>query len=392
MNIYVTGINFKTANLELREQVSFTKSGIKEILQNLKKDDNILGGVLLCTCNRTELYITTKEKTNPVKVLCTYANVDIKDFRKHIYCKEGKEALNYLFELTCGFHSMIFGEDQILTQVKEALVIAKEAQGADATLSTLFRYAITSAKKVKTNVTFKRVNPSVASATLELLLPFINDNKGAKALIIGNGEIGRLMCEELINSGVDVTLTLRTYRHGETVVPFGCKTIDYYKREDAMANCNILISATASAHHTVSYDMIASLKNKPNYIIDLAVPRDIEPKVQEIEGVKYYDVDSIGKQSTSINEVEIQKARKYIDEELKRFYDWQVIHSCAGDISQIKQMAVKSISAKINDDMGEKEKIEYAITKTVDFILYSLKENASDQMVIDAINSVARRV
>ncbi|MEN8904349.1 MAG: glutamyl-tRNA reductase [Clostridiales bacterium] len=326
MNIVMVGIDYKITSIELRENISFTSIEVRKSLLRMKENYNISGVVIISTCNRTEVYISydkSEVEIDPISFFCEAAKFCERDFKNHLYIKKDEKAMSYLFELACGIHSMIFGEDQIISQVKEAIHIAKEEKASDATLNTLFRYVVTCAKKVKTQLVLRSVSPSVASYSIKLLEEFISKNYKTKALVIGNGVIGRMVCEELLLKGCKVFVTKRTCNNKETIVPIGCITIDYEQRETLIHQVDILISATSSPHQTISHKMIAVCEKKPEYVIDLAVPRDIDPEIQRIEGMHYYNIDTLGKTGRRDNSKEIESMKILIREYMGKFQKWK---------------------------------------------------------------------
>ena len=394
MNVFMIGISHQTADIEYRERVSHTRSNIKKLLRHSKHLQHVSGAVILSTCNRTELYISSKiclDEIDLKKMFCEYFQVSYDDFFSHVYVMASKDVIAYLFELACGIHSMILGEDQIITQVKDALQLAIEEDASDATLNTLFRYAVTCAKKVKTEVALKAVSPSAAKQAVDILRGFIKSNPKCRALVIGNGEVGIGVCSELVSAGCEVYITLRAYKHSKTVVPYGCKTIDYEQRTAFMTNVDILISATASPHHTITYEMLSNINKKPNYIIDLAMPRDIDPKVKSYEDIIYYDIDSIGSGALKDNSNEIAAIKHTIKEQINKFNEWEAIRNCHRDIEEIKKYALENIVSGIDPDLCEKDKIEKAIIKTLELVFYSLKEDSVSGVTRNIINTVEAR-
>ncbi len=378
----MAGIDYCTAALEHRENFSFTKSKVREIIKDINKDYNI-GVVLLCTCNRTEIYISgDKKKTtiDPVTILCKYAGVDFNKYKKFFFIKENEEVAKHLMEVASGLHSMIFGEDQIISQVKDAVKVSNEENVSNPILNTLFRYAITCAKKVKSSVLLRSVCPSVAKRAVELLKGDIKENLDFKVLVIGNGEVGRSVCNLLTLSGCKVYITLRTCKNRDTIVPSGCIPINYNLRQEYFEKVNAVISATSSPHHTISYQMLKECNRLPDYIIDLAVPRDVDPVVSTIEGIKHYNIDTIGKCGLKNNSKEIEIVNGIVEKQMKKFYQWFVIHKYAKDITFVKNLTIKKVTESLQKDLTEDEKIEKAISKTIDYIMYSIKDDISEEI------------
>jgi glutamyl-tRNA reductase len=386
----MAGIDYLTAKLEYRERFSFTKRKIREIINEINKKYNI-GVVLLCTCNRTEIYISVNSENNtidPVKLLCEHTDVNLNEYRQLFFINQNSDAVKHLMEVASGLHSMVFGEDQIISQVKDAIQISNEEKASDPILNTIFRYAVTCAKEVKASVLLRSVCPSVAESTVELIQEGIKANPNFKVLVIGNGEVGRSVCKKLIQSECKVYMTLRTYKHGETIVLSGCIPIDYDLRREYLEKVDAVISTTLSPHHTISYKMLSECSKKPEYVIDLAVPRDIDPKVAAIKGIKYYNIDTIGECVLKDNSREIETVNEIIEKQMSKCNEWFTIHKFADDIAYIKNLTAKKIMDNLSKDLTEEEKIEKVVSKTIDYILYSIKDDISKDMLLKIINEI----
>ena len=385
MKIAMTGIDHKTADLELRESVGFTVGQIKELLPKIKSKYELSGVVLISTCNRTEMYVSYKEGKvlcSPRDMLCEAAGVVNANLHSCFQTRWGEAACSYLFEVASGIHSLLFGDDQIVTQVRGAVELAQEMKVSDAKLNSLFRNAITCAKIVKSRVVLKGVSTSVATQCRSVLSEFTKTKPKAKVVVIGNGAIGRLVCHELYMAGCDVYVTFRQYKHHDLQIPHGCKAIDYAERENYFEGADIVVSATASPHYTVTYKMIDSLQCKPKYLFDLAVPRDIEPQVKDIAGVLHYDIDSMGTGAQKDNSKEVAEVLSLVGIQLGKFYDWLKVHECRGNIDVVKSIVVPKIVRNIDKRDSREAQLEQAVDKTLDFVLYSFKEQLSDEMLV----------
>ncbi len=340
MSISLVYLDYKSAEINVREKFSFTSSKTREILVDLKRNEDISGCVLLSTCNRTELYISGPEISDPglCELLCRQYGVNDEKISGLLNIKRDKEAMLHLMEVACGLQSMVLYEDQILAQVKNAAKTAREEETADSVLETLFRLGITAAKKAKTQVKIKAIPSSAADKAITDL----SGNycfAGRKVLVIGNGEIGRTCSKRLIELGAQVTVTLRSYRHGEVIVPDGCNTIQYAEREQFLEKADVVISATASPHFTITFDMVKKLEKQPVLFVDLALPRDIEPGVGDLPGICCYNLDMFYTDYSGINRNEINEIKEIIDHYILQYERWSSFHkinSFTGKISSIK--------------------------------------------------------
>lgn len=288
MNLVMSGTDHTISGVEKRERMSLTPEKQREILEYTKDCPEISGAVLLSTCNRVELYLSLTEGAHITADDVLSANGIV--FPDGHYTYTGKEVYSHLAALACGAKSRIFGEDQILSQVKRAIAFSREWGAADSILEVLFRTAVTAAKKVKTCVKYSAGEDAAALAVES----FIREKSGGnRVLVIGSGEMGRLNAGYLQSRGYDVSMTLRRYRHGEVNIPRGVKAVEYDLRYDAMENADIVISATKSPHYTVTAQALAGVSAMPRLFIDLAVPRDIDPEIIKLGGVRLYGIDEI---------------------------------------------------------------------------------------------------
>ncbi len=335
MSIISASLDYKSAAIDVRERFSYTSTRIREILGRIKAAEGISGAVLLCTCNRTELYISGEdvENLNPASLLCQLSGVEDHKLLKPLFSiRYDSESIFHLMEVACGLQSMVLFEDQIITQVKNAATIAREEKTIDSTLETLFRLSITAAKKAKTEIKIKAVPTSAAeSAITELAKKYCFSDK--RVLVIGNGEIGRLCCKKLIEMGSDVTITLRKYKHGDIIIPIGCRSISYDERSGFLSNCNVVISATTSPHFTVTCEMVEKLERKPELFVDLALPRDIDPGISQIPGVESYNLDRFYTDFSGLNHKEVSKIREIIYGFILQFEKWENYRKVAGLIN-----------------------------------------------------------
>jgi len=321
LNVIMAGIDYTLAPIDIREKFSFTKSTLQAVYSDLLKNENIFGAVIISTCNRTELYLSCENGMyiNPFELLCDAVNFDFEKYRNLHTLRTGDDVIRHLCELACGVKSQIWGEDQIITQVKNAIELAREMKASDSTLEVMFRIAITSAKKVKSVLRLSSTESSIAYSALKIIK---KQNSINKALVIGNGEIGRLMASILIENGYDTTITLRCYRHGNNIVPLGAKTIGYDERYEKLKDCDVVISATLSPHYTLETDKIDKMKY-PYLFIDLAVPRDIDPDVKSLANAKLYDVDSIYAGEVNKNHTQqMAQVKEIIDKYILDYYRW----------------------------------------------------------------------
>lgn len=377
MNLYMAGIDFQCANLAVREPVSLVQGQVEALLPKIRAFDGVLGGVLLATCNRTELYLhTAHNKVDPLFVLTQAIGVAYDIYTPIAVVRKNEDTVRHLMEVASGLQSQIFGDDQILSQVRAAIATSRKLNCADNVLHTLFRHAVTSGKRVKTETRLIGVPTSAAHRGVEMAKELLGSLHGTRAVVIGNGEMGRLAATLLYQDGCDVTITLRTYRHGETIVPAGCKTHAYDDRLTIIDGADLVISATTSPHFTLTYEQLKALQIVPQLIIDLAMPRDIDEAARAL--TKVLNLDDLG-QLADENAEERKAAHQILEEEQAEFQAWYEYRKALPLIAEIKDTAVERV--KYDHAFpglyaeGDLDGLtELAVHKTIDMLLGGMKE------------------
>lgn len=405
MSISMIGIDFHKASVDVRSKFSFTKSSSVTALERLKKEPGVLGCILLSTCNRMELWVSTEEAPEGLlyDFLCREKQVDPEEFREYFTERVEEEAVEHLFYLASGLKSQILAEDQILTQVKDALTLARDAYCTDNVLEVLFRKAVTAAKKVKTEVSFSRGNSSVIHQAIERLEEAGCHIQGKICMVIGNGEMGKVTALALKEAGADVTVTVRQYRSGVVNIPQGCARINYGERMDFLPNCDLVVSATTSPNYTLTKELLENAGiQKELILIDLAVPRDIDPGVQTLRGVTLYDIDSFRISTLSPKMQEsLEQAGKILADQQEDFYGWYTGHDLIPNIQKIKHEAAEDLKRRIEktaqktpmDDADRDHllnTINTAAEKVVNKMLFGLRSCLDQEEFQDCIEGLVK--
>ena len=324
MKLIMTGLDHHRADLAVREKFATTKEKTQQILGFINSEPEVNGCVLISTCNRTELYLSVLDTAEvvPSQLLCTSLCLSHVAYQSYFTTRHGTQAMDHLCRLASGLDSLIRGDDQIITQARMALDLSREQHCTDSYLETMFRVSVHAAKLIKANVILRGQGvDSVPSQTLERLRT-AGPLRGRRAVVIGNGQIGRLVTELLIREGVAVTVPLREHKMGEIKVPEHAKTTAYKQRYEAIAEADMLISATASPHYMVHYDAMSQLAALPGIIIDLAVPRDIEPSVQGLPGVTLVTIDDLTGNSGALPTESLVQIEAIVADAINRFGHW----------------------------------------------------------------------
>lgn len=322
MNILMSGLDYSVAPVALRERLSFagTTAGAAAA-RIVERYEQVLGCVILSTCNRTEIYLSCDEgaELNPAACLCEQAGQDNTEFEFAFFSYQGEDCVEHLSRVAAGLKSQIWGEDQIVSQCKTAVALAREARATDGVLETVFRTAVTAAKEIKSTVRLTANSASSAQRAVDMLTQRLGGLRGRKALVIGNGEMGRLSARLLYEAGCQVEMTLRAYRHGETIVPPGCSAVHYEERYAAMLDKDLVISATTSPHYTITAAQLGRLGRLPPLLVDLAIPRDIDPWVGCLQGTELYNIDQLGE---AVRHQVPQEAEEILSKHMDRFRRW----------------------------------------------------------------------
>ncbi len=405
MSIQMLGIDHNRASVDVRALFSFTKKTSAAAMERLHEQNGINGCIILSTCNRMEIWLSTDDewKGSILEELCKIKDVDPTEFGEYFISREDKEAVEHLFHLTCGLKSRIVGEDQIITQVKDALAHARDHYVTDNVLEVLFRTAVTAAKKVKTNVIFSRANVTAMDQAVALLREQGFDISKMICMIIGNGEMGKLAAQTMKKAGADVTVTVRQYRSGMVSIPRGCARIDYGKRMEYLPECDIVVSATASPNFTLTKELFQETSlNKPLILIDLAVPRDIDPAIGEMENLTLYDIDYFHLDMVGAHQKEaFAHAEMILSEQMEEFYKWYEGRDLMPRIQEIKEEVVKDFEPRIYKvlqklPIEEEERkqldssIDKAVEKTVNKLIFGLKNSLSREQFTACMESLEK--
>jgi len=401
----MVGIDFTRASIAQREPVSLIRGQVRQILPLIHQQDSIAGCVLLATCNRTELYLHSDSSCSdgthadnlpldPLALLCDAVGVAVATYRPFSVARTDADVVSHLMAVASGLESQIVGDDQIITQVREAAALAQELRVSDSVLDTLFRHAVTAGKQVKTETRLVNVPTSAAEIAIQKAEQHLGGMQGKWAVVIGNGEMGRLAAAALHQRGASVTVTLRSYHHGETVVPAGCATYPYEQRYEAIEGADVVISATTSPHCTITAAGLQALSAPPPLLIDLAIPRDIEQAAAADPRVTIWNLDDLGSLEDA-NAEGRAVAERIIAEKAANFTAWLLYRKSLPLIEQMKDAVTERVRydhafAALYQEQDTDGLVELAVNKTIDLLLGGMKEVVSParlQACLDRIQS-----
>jgi glutamyl-tRNA reductase len=382
----------KDTPLELREKVSFKDIG--EALIKLK-ELGLEEVVILSTCHRSEIYFySQKISTDEVKdFFINYFGLK-EDFIKYLRQIYGLDAVEHIFRVACGLESMVVGEDQILSQVKEAIDTAQTFNSSGKILFKLFRDAVTLGKKARTDTGIKDLALSISYIAVKFVQEVFEDIKGKKAFVIGLGEMGQNAMKNLLDKGADVFVTNRTFSKAielKEQIP-QINIVPYEEKYLHIVTSDIVISATNAPHYTVNYDKFKKIYNgRKICMVDIALPRDIDPRIGQIEGVSLYTIDDL-KKTAEENKKErlllIPVIEKMVKEEVNKFEKWYKTLEIEPYIKEVSRYANEVYNTEFQrivnklTDVSEKDKenikiaLKRVANKMANKMITYLKENA----------------
>ena len=331
MKLLLTGVSHNTAPVEVRESLAFRAEDLPRALQDLRSRAGVNEALILSTCNRVEITVTTEDSIDPQTTvdlfLTDHKPVPAEGIGPHVYRYEGREAIHHLFRVAASLDSMVVGEPQILGQLKVAYTAAKDAGAVCGWLDGLLTRAFGVAKRVRSETGIGQMAVSVSYAAVELARKIFGSLAGRTVMIVGAGKMSELAARHLRRSGAShVFVTNRTHdRAMEMARLFQGTPVEYDRFHATLPEVDILIASSAAPHYILNKEemqrVIAARRNKPAYLIDLAVPRNIDPSVNDVANVFLYDIDDLQEVvNANLRErmKEAERAETLVSEEVER--------------------------------------------------------------------------
>ncbi len=329
MSFIVVGTNYKYSPIELREKIYFSKRRIGDTLQFLKERTNFKAAVILSTCNRVEIYANVEDKEAGIKkiedFIYRYHEVDNRAPSSYFYRYSGKEALKHLLLVCCGLDSLIVGEKQILEQIKFCFSESENNGFMDPFLKKIFQYVLSFSESIHKQTKISKQGISVGSIAIDFIKERMGSLNGKNILIVGTGKVTELVLERLNEEDSKVIfISSRNFRKAEEFADkIGAKAVKFENLKYLFDKANIIITATASPHFIIKKELLETVKGHRLLIIDLAVPRDVDPCVKEIDVVNLYSLEDLGsviKRFEANKQVEIEKAKNIIDSQIEKIW------------------------------------------------------------------------
>jgi glutamyl-tRNA reductase len=364
------GVSHKTAPLDLRERLSLTEGRAVGALRELTEAGGIHEAAAISTCNRTELYLVVSDpveaESTALGVLTRQAEIRPTELLGHLYSLRSGEAVHHLFRVTAGLDSMIVGEAEIQGQVKRAYELALVEGGTGPILNRLFRGALAAGGRAREETGISEKNVSIPSVAVELARRTLGDLSERRVLVIGAGETAELVARALVSRGVATVFVAN--RHYDRAIGlaehFGGSAVRFEELPEQLEGADIVVSATNSPHHIVERDelehVMATREGRPLLLVDIAVPRDIEPDCREVAGVSLHDIDDVQQiveRNTSGREAEARRAERILDAEQDRFERWLSSLEVVPTIAALRERGDEIVRRVLAENEGRWESL-----------------------------------
>lgn len=395
MSIILLGLNHKSAPVEVREKISLSKPRIKANTDIIKNMASIDGMAVLSTCNRTEFYFSsTKHKKAIDEVeswISDYSGIAVDEMAQYLYIFEDVKAVRHLYEVVGGLDSMILGESQIQGQVQEAYNLALECGFSNSIINTLFMNALSVGKRVRTETYIDRQPVSISSAAVDLAKSELGTLEGKTVLILGAGETSELAARHLVSNGISsVIVANRTYERAKIMAnEFGGSAAKLSEFFNYIKDADIIISCTSSPRYVVEKAEIApyvAQKKSPLLFIDIAVPRDIEPAVAELDNVHLYDIDDLQnqvQQNLESRKNEAVKAQKIIEQEVSNFFYWLDTLAVVPTIIRLRSQAERIKKEEVERALNRIENVTEREKRIVEQLAHSVVSRLMHKPIVN---------
>lgn len=413
VDVVVLGINHKTAPVEVREKLSFSEKELEEALNFSQEARGLQETVIISTCNRTEVYGVVDCSSDPrsaiIRFLTGYKGIDQEKLKDCFYIYRGKEAVLHLFKVSAGLDSMILGETQILGQVKEAYYKSMEVDRVDTIFHALFQQAITVGKRIQRETEINDHAASVSYVAVNLVKKIFDALSHQRVMIVGAGEMAQLTLKHLCEEGVkDLIIVNRNRDQAKSLAKaFSGRVVGYDNLQDWMKEADIVISSTSAPHFIINQEKMEKVMGERGgrkmFLIDIAVPRDVDPRVKNIRGVHLYNIDDLqAVLDSNMRERELaaKKAGKIIDEEACEFQCWlkarlvvPMIKALKGRAEEIRLEHLTRAMEKLKGLSDKEKKVVENLSKSIvnSFLrdpVLKLKERAGEEEVEDSISEL----
>lgn len=366
VQVVLLGTNHRTAPVEVRERIRFAAKDLERMYEMLREGGEAKESMILSTCNRTEVYLVGEDparmKAAARKALMEWGRFTAQEIDPYLYCYSGLAAVRHLFEVSAGLDSMIVGEAQILGQVKEAFLAAARCGASGTWVSALARHALECGKAVRTSTGIGRSAASVSYAAVELARKVLGNLRDKVILVLGAGQMGVTTARTLKAHGATCVLVAnRTYERALAVaMELGGQAAPFEDLPDLLVRADIVISCTGAPHFVVKAEDVEKAaqtrSGRPLILVDIAVPRDVDPKARGVEGVRIYDIDDL----EGVVEFNLarraefaREASKIVDERVAAFEAWMAVRDVAPAVCGVRSRIAAIVDAETRRALDE---------------------------------------
>ena len=350
MQLLLVGVSHRTASIELRERLDFSARGVDRALAALSASSAPHEAAIVSTCNRVELYVGCDDSESARSAIQTFLSdfhgIPGDQLAPHLYSKTGQEAVRHLYRVAAGLDSLVMGEPQILGQVKEAFGVASQMGCTGPLLNKLFHSAFAAGKRVRSETALAEGAVSVSYAAVELARKIFGNLKGRTVVVIGAGEMGKLTAIHMQSQGIGrLIITSRTAAHAAALAQsIGGSAMPWEGLNTTLVEADILITATGASAPIISRALIAQTmkarRQRPLFIIDIAVPRDVDADAGDLEQVFLYNIDdlqAVVQENISKRSTEASDAEKIVEQEVGKFVMWLSSRGAVPTIVALRQ-------------------------------------------------------
>ena len=416
MTLTLIGVNHRTAPVELRERLSIAKGSEADVLRPLCSNGGIRGSAVISTCNRVEIIVSSEADNiiEPVvELLAERAEREPESIEKHLYVLRHRDAIRHMFRVASGLDSMVLGEPQIGGQVRDSYQIAKNLDTLDSTLYALYEQTLHVAKRVRTETGIGEHAVSIPFAAVELAKKIFGDLSGLRALLVGAGEMGELTAEHLRGNGLEsiVVANRALDKAVELAGRFGGTAAAFETVGAQLAEADIVIVSTAAPNYTVTAEQVSAAMNERRrgdiFLIDLSVPRNIDPAIASIEGAYLYNIDDLSEVAEANKAKRLEKAvqadriiEKEVDAFLKRLATQDAVPTIVElqrRLDEIRQAELEKCLRRMGPVTAEQRQAIEALTtgiinKVAHYPIIRLRESASAPHEGETIRETIRKI
>jgi glutamyl-tRNA reductase len=331
MSILVVGVNHRSGPLPLLERVTIAPEHLGKAVSGLAQRDNVREAVVLSTCNRTEVYVVAElfhgAYGDVRDLLCEIGDLSIDELTPHLYSQHDTSAITHLFEVAAGLDSAVLGESEILGQVRSAWEVAQQEGAARTTLNQLFRAALSTGKRARSETGIARGTASISHAAVEMITDMLGDLTGKRVLVVGAGSMGEGVAVALHRAGgADILVANRTAERSSVLADrVDGVAVGFDRLAEAIAVADVIVAGTAADQSLLSHEVVADARGssiRPLHIVDIGVPRNVDPRVAELAGVSLSDLDDLrdwADRGLSHRAAEAERVRAIVHQEVENY-------------------------------------------------------------------------